>query len=406
MHGDVLFLCQFFYPEYNSSATLPWDTAKYLVKSGLHVGAMCGYPKEYNNDSKVPEQEVKEKVSIKRLHYIQLQRGKKISRLINYFSFTLSILMHLSELKNYKCIIVYSNPPILPVVAILANRIFGTKIVFVSYDVYPEVAYASGNLSEDGCIAKAMQLINRKLCYCASTVVALTDEMKEFLLSNRESLPPNHVTVIPNWAHEGKREKTTEALIKFGYSSEDFIVSYFGNMGICQDMDTLLQAMDLLKKQDFIKFFIVGHGGKKEQVIEKTRHLKNVQVLDFLTGEEFEQAVSISSCSIVSLENGLKGMCAPSKYYSYLQAGVPVIAIVEQDSYLATEITREEIGQTVAVGDARGLANAIEKLATHENIRYDMADRAEKLYQEKYESRIGLEKYATLLKQLIGINDE
>ena len=44
---DVLFLCQFFYPEYNSSATLPWDTAKYLAKSGLSVGAVCGYPKEY-----------------------------------------------------------------------------------------------------------------------------------------------------------------------------------------------------------------------------------------------------------------------------------------------------------------------------------------------------------------------
>jgi hypothetical protein len=45
---DILFLCQFFYPEYNSSATLPFDTAKYLANNGFTVDALCGYPKEYN----------------------------------------------------------------------------------------------------------------------------------------------------------------------------------------------------------------------------------------------------------------------------------------------------------------------------------------------------------------------
>lgn len=44
---DILFLCQFFYPEHNSSATLPFDTAVYLAEHGLQVDALCGYPKEY-----------------------------------------------------------------------------------------------------------------------------------------------------------------------------------------------------------------------------------------------------------------------------------------------------------------------------------------------------------------------
>ena len=34
MKKDILFLCQFFYPEYISSAVLPFDTAK-----ALHQGA-------------------------------------------------------------------------------------------------------------------------------------------------------------------------------------------------------------------------------------------------------------------------------------------------------------------------------------------------------------------------------
>ena len=44
---DVLFLCQFFHPEYISSAQLPFDTAKALQKSGLTVDVLCGYPREY-----------------------------------------------------------------------------------------------------------------------------------------------------------------------------------------------------------------------------------------------------------------------------------------------------------------------------------------------------------------------
>jgi len=35
---DVLFLCQYFYPEYVSSATLPFDTAVALTKAGFTLG--------------------------------------------------------------------------------------------------------------------------------------------------------------------------------------------------------------------------------------------------------------------------------------------------------------------------------------------------------------------------------
>ena len=54
MKKNVLLLCQYFYPEYISSATLPYDTAEALVKAGFSVGALCGYPREYNKSGQVP----------------------------------------------------------------------------------------------------------------------------------------------------------------------------------------------------------------------------------------------------------------------------------------------------------------------------------------------------------------
>ena len=398
---DVLFLCQFFFPEQNSSATLPWDTAKYLADRGFKVGAMCGYPKEYNMDGAVPTEEETDGVSIKRLRYIQLARAKRSSRLINYFSFTLSVLLHIRELKECKTIFVYSNPPVLPAAAVLANKLFKTKIVFISYDVYPEVAFASGSLSPESFITKGVNLLNRVLFKRAAAVVALTDEMKEFLLSERKTLSADRVSVIPNWAHEETCPKNPDAYLRFGYSSEDFIVSYFGNMGICQDVETMLDAIDRLKEKEHIKFFLVGHGSKKEHVMEKTKGMKNVQVLDFLAGKEFEQAVSISSCGIVSLEYGLRGMCAPSKYYSYLQGGIPVIAVAEKESYLTQEILQKQIGGAAEIGDGPALAGIIEHLAAQKDQCCDMAKRAKELYVQEYSKPLCLEKYAGILKSIL-----
>ena len=397
---DILFLCQFFYPEHNSSATLPFDTAKYLAAHGFTVDALCGYPKEYSDQAHVPLREEKDGVNIQRIRYIQLGRASKLGRLINYFSFTASAFFHLFKLRKYKSVIVYSNPPILPFIAVLGNVLFGTKIVFVAYDVYPEVAYASNSLRPDSIISKGMRWLNHQMYKRVSRVVALTDEMKEFLLEHRPELTADRVVTIANWAHEKKIEATDEAYARFGYQPGQFIVSYFGNMGICQEMETLVSAVEQMADNDKVQFLFIGHGSKKPAIAERfeKKHLKNVQMHDFLTGEAFEQAVAISSCCVVSLEKGLKGMCAPSKYYSYLQGGKAVLAVVEEGSYLEEEIEREGIGRAVAIGDAKGLVQIICNMSLNCEKCRNMGEKALVLYKMKYMLEIGLNKYANMMK--------
>lgn len=398
---DILFLCQFFYPEYNSSATLPFDTAKYLAARGFIVDALCGYPKEYSDQVHVPLREEKDGVNIQRIRYIQLGRASKLGRLINYFSFTVSAFFRLFKLRKYKSIIVYSNPPILPFIAVLGNMLFGIKIVFVAYDVYPEVAYASNSLRPGSIIEKGMRWLNHQMYKRVSRVVALTDEMKDFLLIHRPELAVDRVVTIANWAHEKKAEATDEAYARFGYQPGQFIVSYFGNMGICQEMETLVGAVKRLKDDDRIRFLIVGHGSKKQSVVAETIGLRNVQIIDFLTGKDFERAVAISSVSVVSLERGLIGTCAPSKYYSYLQGGQPVLAVVEEGSYLAKEVEIKHIGYTVKISDVDGLIRAIRSMVEDKVACVEMGRRAERLYKEKYAIEIGLGKYCQIIEEVV-----
>lgn len=401
---DILFLCQFFYPEYNSSATLPFDTAKYLASHGFTVDGLVGYPKEYSKDKNLPLKEQVDGVGIKRIKYLQLKRTGTLGRLVNYFSFTFRVFLHIGYLKHYKTVIVYSNPPVLPIVPILAKKLFGTKLIFVAYDVYPEVAYASETLTETSIISKVMTGINKKLYKAVDCVVALTDEMKDFLLKNRPELSTERIVTIPNWAHEKEYKPDHEAYERFGYKDGQFVVSYFGNMGTCQDVKTIIKAAEYLKNDDRVRFLIVGHGNKKaavEKRIEK-QGLKNVQLLDFLTGKDFQQAVAISSSSIVSLEKGLMGTCAPSKYYSYLQGGQPLLAIVENGSYIAKEVEKEKIGYSVENGDGIGLKNVILKMVENQEESREMGNRAKKLYEKEYDYEIAMKKYGEMFERIIG----
>lgn len=343
--ADVAILCQFFAPEYVTSARLSWDTAKYLADSGMKVKAICGYPREYHTAGGVPLQETLDGVHIRRLRYLQLKRSSRLGRLINYFSFTAAVIRHIGVFRHCETVMVYSNPPVLP-------------------------------------------------------VAALTDEMREFLLRNRPELSEDRVVTIANWAHEAPSEGAADARRKLGYAEDDFVVSYFGNLGVCQDETALIQAMELLKDRPHIKFMVAGHGSKLPLIRQAAEHLPNVRICGFLTGAAFGQAVAASSCGIVSLERGLMGMCAPSKYYSYLQGGLPVLTVAERESYLAEESVRQAVGLFSETGDGAQLAQNILSLYQSPEMCGKMSKNALMLYTGRYAKSVGLARYAALFEDI------
>ena len=404
---DILFLCQYFYPDQNSSATIPFDTAVALQKAGFTVGALVGYPGEYSQANGIPERETVEGVEIRRLHYSQRSRVGKLGRLWNFFSFTANALAHLHVLRGYRSVIVYSNPPILPLVSMLAKQLFGTKLVFVSFDVYPEIAQVTGAVSGQGIISRLMKWINRRLYQHADAVVSLTDEMRDYLLQNRPELTPDRIMTISNWAHETTTPVSEAAYRRFGFESGQFIVSYFGNLGTCQDVEALMRAAEQLRDHSHIRFLIAGHGNKLPLVRERIARfgLDHVVVPGFLEGDAFRDAVAVSSCCVVSLEKGLNGLCAPSKYYSYLQGGSAILAVVEPDNYIATELRKEQIGFSSAPGDGTALAENILALELDRDRCKIMGKRAAELYQRAYSAEKGQQKYVSLFRETLG-NEE
>lgn len=407
---DVLFLCQYFYPEYVSSATLPYDTAKALVKAGFSVSALCGYPNEYNKDGEVPVEEVHEGIKIKRLKYLQLKRSNFIGRLINYFSFTFAVFLRFLSLRNYKSIIVYSNPPVLPLIAAWASRLFKTKMIFVSYDIYPEMAHITNSISENGLISRMMQFINKEVYKNVNKVVALSNEMKEYLLRHREQLEEQQVEVIPNWYDAKPIEDVSNSYLNNKFvdlkPNENLIVSYFGNMGICQDLDTILEAMRRLKNDDEIRFVFAGHGNKMDQLRSsvKAEHLDKAVVYDFLHGQDFQDALNISDVFLVSLFDGLTGLAVPSKTYSYMMAGKPVIAIMGVHSDISKDLLENKAGFAMEVGEVEKLVNSILDLKKDKQLRTEMGFNIRRVFEDKYTTSKATLKYVEMMNKVLEEN--
>ena len=398
---DILFLCQFFYPEYISSAQLPYDTVRALQNAGFTVDALCGYPHEYLDGKDIPVREEIEGVRIHRLKYIQTGRAGFLGRLINYFSFTFMVLLNLFEIARYRAVVVYSNPPILPWIASWAKVLFGTKLIFVSYDLYPEVATVTNTLREGNIICRLMNHINQCVYRRADHVVALSSEMKDFILENREASDET-VTVIPNWYKDKGGRPGAGEDNRFRETVEGrFVVSYFGNMGTMQDMETILGAIRELKDNPDIYFLFAGHGNKMEKLKEivEQEQISNITIHDFLHGKDFEDALSISDCAFVSLEKGATGLCVPSKTYSYMMQGIPLLAIMDR-----CDIVRDiekGAGLWVRNGESARLAEAIRELQADPDKAKNMRQTCREIYLKNYTTEICTNKYVTLFRNLL-----
>lgn len=397
---DILFACQFFYPEYISSAQLPFDTAKALKKAGYSVDVLCGYPREYLDGGDIPVKETVEGIHIHRLKYIQLDRSGFLGRIVNYFSFTFMVLLNLPKLGHYHSIVVYSNPPILPWIVSWAKSLFGTKLVFVAYDLYPEVATVTKTLGEANPICRLMNHINRCICRRADRIVALSSEMKRCILTCRK-YPEQAVRVIPNWYADhgvitGNRENNPFREVTKGR----FTVSYFGNMGTMQDMKTLLEAVRELREED-VFFLFAGHGNKMEALKEtvQAEDIENIAIYPFLHGQDFQNALAISDCALVTLVQGATGLCVPSKTYSYMMQGIPLLAVMDEGDIVSD--IEAGAGRWVRNGEGKRLAQHILDMKADPETVGQMRKVCRGLYETKYTEEICTQQYVSLFRELL-----
>jgi glycosyltransferase involved in cell wall biosynthesis len=137
---------------------------------------------------------------------------------------------------------------------------------------------------------------------------------------------------------------------------DKFVVMHSGNVGLSQNLDTLLDAAALLRAERGIVFVIVGDGAKRPGLEARAaaERLDNVRFLPFQPKCSLSESFGSADVFVVSLKRGLAGCIVPSKLYGILAAGRPYIAAVEETCELADrilELYRNPL-LAVAMGDS------------------------------------------------------
>lgn len=400
MNEKVLVLCQYFYPDHVSSATLPAQFAEDLAKTGAEVHVYCGYPQEYYKDGKVLKYEYYKGIHIHRIRYTKFDSKNRYGRLLNFFSFFCAMLLRLPKFFSFKKAVVYSNPPILPLISYLLHKIVRTRFLFVLYDVYPENAILIKAIGKNSMLVKVMNYMNRKIYDSASFVITLGSEMKELLIQKKD-VDKEKVMVVPNW-YDGKQISQSVHNDKFRELRKRYrmVLLYSGNMGLMQDMKLLMQAAKSLNENNEICFIFCGSGKKFDYVKENIRseNLVNCYIYDYLTGYDYSDVLQITDIAIMTLIDGATGLGVPSKAYGYLAAKKPIIAQISEMTDIAKDLKSYHAG--IVIQNVDQFVTSILRLLESEEKINDMSKAAYKLFCEKYSRNKNTAKYIDLLNKI------
>jgi colanic acid biosynthesis glycosyl transferase WcaI len=402
-------LTELYFPEQSSTGYLLTRIAEGLAKR-FSVNIITGLTIHSNCEAR-PNFEIVHNVSIFRCQGTQFHKDLIAGRLINILTRSLTIFLKaLFFCKSQDVILVVTNPPLLPFMALLLKWIKGCEFVLLIHDVYPEVLVATGLVKQSSPIIRILQVCNQVLYRQALRIITLGRDMTQLAIQKIEEIDLKHkIVCIPNWADIDTVQpisKIQNVILEDLNISNCFTILYAGNMGRTHDIESLVEAAKALSKVvPPIQFIFIGSGAKQRWLSQAliNHQLTNVTILPFRPSHE--KSISLNACdvAVISFVRGMAGVSVPSRMYNQMAAGKPIIAMADVSSELAQVILEEQIGWVVQPGDVQGLIKAIQTASAHPDLCTEMGKRAAIAAQTKYSYAQSSRAYNTLFDELLNL---
>jgi colanic acid biosynthesis glycosyl transferase WcaI len=233
--------------------------------------------------------------------------------------------------------------------------------VFNVQDVYPDVAIDLGMLSHPRLIAATRAL--ERFCYArADAITVLSEDLKSNVMKKTRS--PDAVRVIPNFVDtEVIRPAPARNSYRREFGLDDkTVVMYAGNVGLSQSLELVLDAAERLAGRDDVVFVVNGQGAARDRLEQRGRGLGNVRFVDMQPAARLPEVLAAGDVHLVPLRKGLARSSVPSKTYSILAAGRPLVASVDAASEVARIVESSGAGVHVPPDDHVGFTAAISEL--------------------------------------------
>lgn len=409
----LVFVNRFFFPDHSATSQILTDLCFALAARGHELHVVTSRLRYDDPSASLVGEESASGVRVHRVWTSRFGRGALAGRAIDYLTFYLSTLWRLVRLVDRSTILVAkTDPPMISVVAALAARATGARLVNWTQDLFPEVAVAVGMRAMRPALARSLAALRDWSFACAALNVAIGARMREKLLAR--GLADSNVAVIHNWADgeaivpqpgtgggTGARHDDVEAnplRREWGLEGK-FVVGYSGNLGRVHEFTTVLDAARQLTYREDVVFLFIGGGHQLDTLKGEAgrRGLTNVQFRPYQPRERLAQSLGACDTHLVTLRPEFEGLVLPSKFYGILAAGRPVLFVGAADGEIARLVNEGQCGQAFQVGDAQALAQCIRDLADEPARARQWGENGRRLFDARFAMRIAVDRWEQIL---------
>lgn len=279
--------------------------------------------------------------SVKVIKIIRYNRNSILNRLITWIWATIQIVFLIKTRYSQSKLFIVSNPPLAPLIPLVVKNPYSILI----FDIFPDALVDSGFSSSNCYFVNLWKKANKSVFKRAERIFTITESMKEVLQNYTGG---RDVELVPIWADNRflKRiEPSDNPFIKRHNLFGKFIVMYSGNIGLSGQIEALVEIAANFSRNDIV-FVIIGDGAKLKWLVQKVSEsgFKNVLILPWQPAKELSYSLSSANLAVVGIDQKAARLAMPSKLFSYLSVGSPILCLANDDTELAKFVKKNKIG--------------------------------------------------------------
>ena len=246
-------------------------------------------------------------------------------------------------------------------------------LVFNIQDVFPDAAIQTGAISNKKIIAAAKWL--ERMSYRRSdAVVLLSQDLRANIANKIDKKFHQRLHVIPNFVDTHAitpQDRMTAYRSELGIGDQ-LVVMYAGNVGFSQSLNLVVDAA---AKFPDIAFVINGDGAARKKLEQDCARLTNVYFGDYQPIERLSEVLATGDIHVVPLRAGLASVSVPSKSYSILAAGRPMLAAIDLGTEIPNMLRQSGAGVAVEPDNSTAFIEALSQLVSRREQLHEMGSR-------------------------------
>ncbi|MCX8129600.1 MAG: glycosyltransferase family 4 protein [Clostridia bacterium] len=332
-----------------------------------------------------------EGIEILRISTGSMQKTNKFKKTI--YSFVYGIKLWYSTKKHmrkrYFDLIICSTPPVTISGAIkLIKRKYNAKMYLLLKDIWPQSAVDLHAMRKGGAVWTVFRFFEKLMYRNADFIGCMSPANINYLKKNNPYLDSGIIELCPNSMKLRNNKEICRDRIrkKYNLPLEAVIFIFGGNLGIPQGVGFLLELIGIMRDRKDVFFLIAGDGTETPKIKKYLAENKPecAAFISRLRKDDYDELVLSCDVGMILLNKLFTMPNFPSRLLSYLHAGLPVVAAVDEATDLGDILLQYGCGEKVPAGNIEAFVRAVDRLASNAALRTEMGKRARKLLETEY----------------------